>query len=81
MAALEKEPEVAKIVLGDDIYAFNDLMKSVYEVHSCDCELGHGVLADVVPHPINPTAPYAHEFYLNNPVACGNGIGPAASCA
>ena len=32
MAALEKEPEVGKIVLGDDIHAFNQLMKSVYEV-------------------------------------------------
>jgi len=34
MAALEKEPEVGKIVLGDDIHAFNQLMKSVYEVHA-----------------------------------------------
>ncbi len=34
MAALEKEPEVGKIVLGDDIHAFNQLMKSVYEVRA-----------------------------------------------
>jgi hypothetical protein len=34
MAALEKEPEVGKIVLGDDIHAFNELMKSVYEVNT-----------------------------------------------
>ena len=32
MAALELEPEVGKIVLGDDIHAFNELMKSVFEV-------------------------------------------------
>ena len=32
MAALEMEPEVGKIVLGDDIHAFIELMKSVFEV-------------------------------------------------
>ena len=37
MAALEKEPEVGKIVLGDDIHAFNQLMKSVYEVRVPTC--------------------------------------------
>jgi hypothetical protein len=30
--ALEKEPEVAKIVLGDDVNAFQELIKSVYQV-------------------------------------------------
>lgn len=32
MEALEQEPEVAKIVLGDDINAFQELIKSVYQV-------------------------------------------------
>ena len=41
MAALEKEPEVGKIVLGDDIQAFNELMKSVYEVSAAVAGLRH----------------------------------------
>ena len=32
LAALEKEPEVAKIILGEDTYAMQELLKSVYEV-------------------------------------------------
>ena len=32
LAALEKEPEVAKIILGEDLYAMQELLKSVYEV-------------------------------------------------
>jgi hypothetical protein len=32
MEALEKEPEVANIVLGDDVNAFQELIKSVYQV-------------------------------------------------
>lgn len=32
LAALEKEPEVAKIILGEDTYAVQELLKSVYEV-------------------------------------------------
>ncbi|KAK9827809.1 hypothetical protein WJX74_003261 [Apatococcus lobatus] len=31
LAALEKEPEVAKIILGEDTYAMQELLKSVYE--------------------------------------------------
>jgi hypothetical protein len=34
MEALQNEPEVLKIVLGDDIHAFQDLIKSVYQVRS-----------------------------------------------
>ena len=34
MQALEKEPEVLKIVMGDDIHAFQELIKSVYVVRS-----------------------------------------------
>ncbi|KAG7668758.1 hypothetical protein Ndes2526B_g03616 [Nannochloris sp. 'desiccata'] len=30
MEALEQEPEVLKIVVGDDIHAFQELIKSVY---------------------------------------------------
>ena len=36
MEALEQEPEVSKVVLGDDLDAFQDLIKSVYQVR------GHG---------------------------------------
>ena len=32
MEALEKEPEVAAIVLGEDVHAFQELIKSVYQV-------------------------------------------------
>lgn len=32
LEALEQEPEVAKIVLGDDVNAFQELIKSVYQV-------------------------------------------------
>ena len=32
MEALEKEPEVAAIVLGEDVNAFQELIKSVYQV-------------------------------------------------
>jgi hypothetical protein len=32
MEALQQEPEVLKIVTGDDIHAFEELMKSVYQV-------------------------------------------------
>ena len=32
MKALEQEPEVLKIVMGDDINAFQELIKSVYVV-------------------------------------------------
>lgn len=35
MQALEKEPEVLKIVSGDDIHAFQELIKSVYQVCNC----------------------------------------------
>lgn len=34
MQALEKEPEILKIVQGDDIHAFQDLIRSVYQVCS-----------------------------------------------
>ena len=44
MAALESEPEVGKIVLGDDIHAFNELMKSVYEA--------------IIPPPTPPPPPH-----------------------
>jgi hypothetical protein len=36
MEALEHEPEVLKIVMGDDINAFQELIKSVYLVSRCD---------------------------------------------
>ena len=32
LEALEKEPEVAAVVLGDDEHAFQELIKSVYQV-------------------------------------------------
>lgn len=32
MEALEKEPDVAAIVLGDDISAFQELIKNVFQV-------------------------------------------------
>lgn len=32
LEALEKEPEVYKIVLGEDVAAFQELIKSVYQV-------------------------------------------------
>ena len=32
MEALEKEPEVAAAVLGEDVNAFQELIKSVYQV-------------------------------------------------
>ena len=32
MAALQNEPEVAKIVLGENIAAFQDLLRSTYRV-------------------------------------------------
>jgi hypothetical protein len=32
MESLEKEPDVAQIVLGDDINAFQELIKNVYQV-------------------------------------------------
>ena len=32
LEALEKEPEVASIVLGEDIAAFQELIKNVYQV-------------------------------------------------
>lgn len=32
MEEIEKEPEVAKIILGDDVNAFQELIKSVYHV-------------------------------------------------
>lgn len=32
LEALEKEPEVHKIVMGDDIHAFQELIKSVFVV-------------------------------------------------
>lgn len=32
LSALQKEPEVAKVVLGDDVHAFQELLKSVYRV-------------------------------------------------
>lgn len=35
MAALEKEDEVKRIVLGDDLHAFQELIKSVYQVRPC----------------------------------------------
>jgi hypothetical protein len=35
MAALEKEEEVKRIVLGDDLHAFQELIKSVYQVRPC----------------------------------------------
>lgn len=35
MQALEQEPEVAKIILGHDISAFQELIKSVYQVCPC----------------------------------------------
>lgn len=31
MEALEKEPEVAAVVLGEDVNAFQELIKSVYQ--------------------------------------------------
>ena len=31
MEALEREPEVAAVVLGDDVPAFQELLKSVYQ--------------------------------------------------
>lgn len=31
MESLEKEPEVLKIVMGDDLHAFKELIKSVYQ--------------------------------------------------
>jgi hypothetical protein len=34
MEALEKEPEVAAIVLGEDVNAFQELIKSVYQVRT-----------------------------------------------
>lgn len=35
MQELEKDPEVAKVVFGDDDSAFQELIKSVY--HVCGC--------------------------------------------
>ena len=32
MEALKEEPDVLKVVLGDDLYAFQELIKSVYQV-------------------------------------------------
>lgn len=34
MAALESEPEVKRIVLGDDMHAFQEFIKGVYHVCS-----------------------------------------------
>jgi hypothetical protein len=34
MESLEQEPEVAKLVLGDDLNAFQELIKSVYQVRN-----------------------------------------------
>jgi hypothetical protein len=39
LAALEKEPETAKIVLGDDMNALQDLLKSVYQAEKKRVEL------------------------------------------
>jgi len=38
MEALEKEPEVLKIVQGDDIHAFQELIKSVYQASNVQSE-------------------------------------------
>ncbi len=35
MEALEKEPEVAAVVLGEDVNAFTELIKSIYQARSC----------------------------------------------
>lgn len=32
MQALENDPEIGKVVLGEDTYAFQDLLRSIYEV-------------------------------------------------
>lgn len=40
LEALEKEPEVAQIILGDDINGFQELIKNVYQVgrrRQCVC--------------------------------------------
>lgn len=34
LAALEEEPETLKIVLGDDMHAFNELIKGVFQARS-----------------------------------------------
>jgi hypothetical protein len=35
MEALKEEPEVLEIVQGDDMQAFQELLKSVYQVRCC----------------------------------------------
>lgn len=40
MEALEKEPEVAAIVLGEDVIAFQELIKSVYQVQTAPVGAG-----------------------------------------
>lgn len=34
MEALQQEPEVLQIVTGDDVHAFQELIKSVYQVRA-----------------------------------------------
>lgn len=38
MAALEEEPDTLKIIMGDDMHAFNELIKGVYQVRSSLCQ-------------------------------------------
>ncbi len=37
MAALDKEPEVAAIVFGEDVTAFQELIKTTYHVRTACC--------------------------------------------
>jgi hypothetical protein len=39
MKALEEDPELGKVILGDDIRAFQELIKSVYEVRASQVAL------------------------------------------
>ncbi|KAK9804728.1 hypothetical protein WJX72_002440 [[Myrmecia] bisecta] len=46
MAALDKEPEVKAKILGDDIYAFQELLKTVYDAEKKRITKLHNSMAE-----------------------------------